>query len=472
MHEQQQNWFDIHFKSEATDGVSLMMTILRETAKEYGITVHTASADVQTEQKPGLRISNLSYQTLEAKRVNRMLFENGQTTEYITPQEIEQLEFEGQQIAEDIKRHILEHSITQVVIRNIFSLPLNIPAMMALKSVIMDPELEAVSFLLVHHDFYWESSRAHNYQPKGALARELLEIYAVPDFSEHPNLSHAVINSVLQAEVEERHGVRPFVLPDSGRFTRAPELVEMSEKRSLREVLSIGEADVMVEMPTRVVPRKAIEFAVLFVKTMEDPHFRAQIEDIGKTHGFGPNKRKFDENSKIYLVIPQGEDLCDSQDYVEALTQLAENNQVHLIFAGEQMQAEGIDFFSVYKEADVVVYPSVSEGFGNQLLEIVEYGHLPILFSYPVFSADISEYLPHHISLGDTFFEDGTEYGNGRLRSLPLHVYDDAVQQLIDSYHDSQRLEVMLNDNFTNMSAQFGAHAVFQGLLKNLVAVK
>jgi glycosyltransferase involved in cell wall biosynthesis len=47
-------------------------------------------------------------------------------------------------------------------------------------------------------------------------------------------------------------------------------------------------------------------------------------------------------------------------------------------------------FWDVYAFADLVTYPSLWEGFGNQLLEAIG-GQLPIvLFEYPVYRVDIA----------------------------------------------------------------------------------
>ncbi|MBG0787721.1 MAG: glycosyltransferase, partial [Anaerolineaceae bacterium] len=67
-------------------------------------------------------------------------------------------------------------------------------------------------------------------------------------------------------------------------------------------------------------------------------------------------------------------------------------------------QVEGTKIYSLwdtYTIADLVTYPSIWEGWGNQLLEALR-AKLPIVvFEYPVYLSDIKEKDLEIISLGD-----------------------------------------------------------------------
>jgi len=276
------------------------------------------------------------------------------------------------------------------------------------------------------------------------------------------------------------------VLPDMEDFeeeTLSPEAISNPEvvKLSLREKLGIRDNDLMVVMPTRVVPRKAIEFAIEFTERLQRPEYRQELEQIGAVSGVGNAKRKFDSDGKIFLVLPQGEDLTDSQDYADALTALAREKNVELIFAGEHVRPDSkqvgdedqrVPFYSVYDEADLVIYPTVGEGFGNQLLEIVKKYKLPILFEYEVFKSDILPYLPHYVSLGDTWeWSEQLQPSRAKLRVLPEEAYEKAIAKMLEFLKDPEKLQQAVAENRVSMASQFDSKVVTQRFLQQIGVV-
>lgn len=403
---------DVHFKAAGTDGVSLMMGAFRRAFGLVGLEYHAAAHDVLP-TSGDLQISGLNYQTAELAQQRQLIFNGKASIERISPEEdvVKLLQAEltenKQPIFDQVKQYILENKISCVIIRNIFSLPLNLPATLALYDLILDPELEAagVKFTLIHHDFYWEPSRSSNYETNFQFITDLLTTYFPPSI-QNPRLVQFVINSLMQAEIHKRYGLPTSVLPDMDNFSEE-ELTAEKETLTLREQLNIGENDLMVVMPTRVVPRKAIEFAIGYVAHLQSPEHRQSLEQIGAELGVGEVQRKFDHNSKIYLVLPQGEDLADSQEYADALAALAKENNVELVFAGEHVrpdslqagdQDQRVTFFSVYGEADLVIYPTVAEGFGNQLLEIVKKKSFPFFLNMKSLSKTLN-HICHTMSL-------------------------------------------------------------------------
>lgn len=98
----------------------------------------------------------------------------------------------------------------------------------------------------------------------------------------------------------------------------------------------------------------------------------------------------------------------DASSYFKKLKKLAQKTKTKFLYAG--------DFFSLYKRkscfwdayycADLVSYPSLWEGFGNQFLEAVYFKKPIVLFEYPVFKKDIKKEGYFYISLGDKTYPE------------------------------------------------------------------
>lgn len=472
---------DLHFKSGGTDGVSLMMQTLRRAFNGAGVFSNVASHDANQELGD-LPIPELNYQTVEMGSMRKMIFDGGLLSEeHGFSQEDFQLDIEDkkQPIFAKLKSYILENGITHVIVRNLFSLPLNLPSTLALYDLILDSDLEAqgVNFVLIHHDFYWEPSRSSNYETKLQYVVDLLST-CFPPIIKNPRLMQFAINSLMQALIKEKYGLEVGVLPDMDEFDEGVQAEQEKEKLSLREKLGIGEDDLMVVMPTRVVSRKAIEFAIEFTKNLQKTENRTQLEEIGGSIGVGPAKRKFNPNSKIFLVIPQGEDMKDSQEYADSLALLAQENGVKMIFAGEHVRPDAVKalendfrvpFSSVYDETDIPIYPTVGEGFGNQLLEIVKKKLLAILFEYEVFKRDIKQYLPHYVSLGDTYSVEGKPIlGKTMLKFLPEEVYEKAIEKYMYYLRHPEEMKRAVEENYKSISNQFDSRIVAQRFLQQI----
>jgi len=125
-----------------------------------------------------------------------------------------------------------------------------------------------------------------------------------------------------------------------------------------------------------------------------------------------------------------------SGTYVQRLQEKADRLNVELLFIEdwidhERGSANGHKIYSLwdaYVFADLVSYPSLWEGWGNQFLEAVR-AELPImLFEYPVYSADIGEKGFDVISLGT----EVTGYDEAGLAQVPQALIEQAVLEVIE----------------------------------------
>jgi glycosyltransferase involved in cell wall biosynthesis len=126
--------------------------------------------------------------------------------------------------------------------------------------------------------------------------------------------------------------------------------------------------------------------------------------------------------------------------YVARLRQKIEQAGVDALFIEDLVDAErqtrnGAKIYSLwdtYVFADLITYPSLWEGWGNQFLEALR-ANLPILvFEYPVFKADIKDKGFRVISLGSQLRERD-ELGLVRVEpQIVAAAADQAVELLTD----------------------------------------
>jgi len=231
---------------------------------------------------------------------------------------------------------------------------MNIPLGLALVETVMESSVACIAH---HHDFVWERDR---------FLVNCVDDYLVTAFP--PRLSqinHAVINTQAASEFSRRTGLPCTVIPNVMDFDHPP---PRGGRRGLRTALGIGDDDIMVLQPTRIVQRKGIETSIELVRRLEDP--------------------------RVKLVISHraGDEGCD---YAQRVSDYAELMGVELILAdrliGGGTGTNGMPFsiWDAYQEADLVTYPSTYEGFGNAFLEAV-YHRKPILCNrYSIFRTDI-----------------------------------------------------------------------------------
>jgi len=118
------------------------------------------------------------------------------------------------------------------------------------------------------------------------------------------------------------------------------------------------------------------------------------------------DKREIDEKSKVVLVLPN---LIEDVEYLKLLQEKIKKEKIQAIFASDIVDTKRkmksnkkiYSLWDTYLFTDLVTYPSLYEGWGNQFLEAVK-AKLPIVvFEYEIFKRDIKPNGFRVISLGD-----------------------------------------------------------------------
>jgi glycosyltransferase involved in cell wall biosynthesis len=459
---------EVHYKLFGTDGVSLQSQELSKELRRRGWTVHPCACDVP-DGSDGLRLAELAYQSAHAVALRKRIFAaptdgSDDSLNAAGSALIEEITARAAAIRQPVERYLDAHDIRLVHIRNVMSLPYNLPATVAFYGIAVDrPD---IGFLMQHHDLYWEGPNARNFATQYPEIRELIERIMCPAL---PNARHTLINPIAGDALRERKGIDGTVIPDGFDFDREVVSIDELTFRGRLEILCgdsrpVGAADLVVAMPARVAINKSIELAIQLVAGLAAK--RSALENAAD--GIGHNRRRFADESRVVLVLPQGEDLDDNREYFDRLVAYARQMGITLAYGGDivvpdrRFQPGDHDhypFYSTYQAVDLVCYPPEHEGFGNQAIEAV-WARLPLaVFEYPVFQRYVRDHLPHYISLGDAAQLARLDDFGG-LHQLREDVLERAVEGAIRVLEDHDTEQRWTEENVQALRAFCGIDVV------------
>jgi len=371
------------------DGVSLEINKWKKVLEEMGHKVYLLSGE--TSSLDATIIPELYLANPEIRKIYYNAFHSISDfpSEEKFTQEICKI---ADHIEEKISSFIKKYSIDILDIENIWSLPLNVPAAIALFRVIKSTGIKAISH---HHDFFWE--RSHFDHPTCKAIKEILVTYFPP---KNKLITHTVINTLARDELKKRRGINSVVIPNIFDF-EGPEWKIDDYNYDFKEALGLRPKDIIILQATRVISRKGIELAIDLVKELTKPDNLLLL----KERGFY-DKREIDEKSKVVLVLPN---LIEDMEYFKLLKEKIKKKNINALFIGDivdtirkmENNRKIYSLWDTYLFADLVTYPSLYEGWGNQFLEAIK-ARLPIVvFEYEVYKRDIKPNGFRVISLGD-----------------------------------------------------------------------
>ena len=245
-----------------------------------------------------------------------------------------------------------------LIVENALSLPMNVPLGIALAEFIGETSMHTIAH---HHDFWWERTRYIKSQAddylRSAFPCTMASVY------------HVVINSIAARELAFRTGIGSVIIPNVMNFDLSPSLPD-GYANDMRQELGIKKGTTILLQPTRIVPRKKIERAIILARQM-------------------------DKECVLVVTHKAGDEGINYQIY---LKEFANFIGVNLLCAEDrfayhrQTTLDGRKVYSIadaYSQADLVTYPSVIEGFGNAFLETIYYRRPVIMEAYEIFKCDI-----------------------------------------------------------------------------------
>jgi len=337
-----------------TDGVSLEAFKWAEILSEMGHRCYYFAGECSQGDDCSMVVPEAHFSHPVIYEINQQLFERHHRTTATTKAVHETHSILRAQLDEFVRRFDLD----LLIIENALSIPMNVPLGLALTELIAETRIAAIAH---HHDFAWERERFSMHQADDYLAA------AFPPPME--SILHVTINSYAARQLAHRTGMRSTVVPNVMDFDKSPPLPD-GYADDLRSQLGVAADEALLLQPTRVVPRKRIEIAVLLARWLGLP---------------------------CALVIPHSSG-DEGDEYKRFITRLAESLGTKLIFAERcfaperEQSATGEKRYGLadaYQQADLVTYPSAVEGFGNAFLEAIYYKKPLVMCSYEIFKTDI-----------------------------------------------------------------------------------
>lgn len=407
-----------HYRVGGTDGVSLEIAKRKEILERHGCVVHLIAG-------PRSRGADHVIKELEWDNgVIPIIKENGFIHFRRKDLSAKELKSKMNKIVNVILDRLnyiqLKEKYDNVLIHNLFSFGGHIAASKAFAKWIKKFQIPT---LATHHDFYWE--RKEFQLPRNGYLKNFMEKYMPP---KSKYIEHVVINSLARRELKKRYFINAEVMPDVFDFNEPPWIPDTFNTNFCKE-FAINPHDLIILQATRVIPRKAIELSISFAAGLQEQIHKLRGQKLY-------NGKKINGKTNVVLIIAgYAED--EKREYLFKLKNLAFEKRVCAKFIADHVKAkrkfsQGIKTYSLwdaYAYADLITFPSVWEGWGNQFIEGVFAKKPIVMYEYPVYKKDIKKEGYSIIALknGD---DDPIKKING-LFELPTNTIDKAVRQTL-----------------------------------------
>ncbi|MFH1522441.1 MAG: glycosyltransferase family 4 protein [Patescibacteria group bacterium] len=378
-----------HYRIGGTDGVSLEIAKHKKILEDNGCQVKLIAGNQSNGANYIIKELEWDNDIIPVIKENGFLYYKRQDFDNKTFKE--KMKLVADKIYKKLVKIQRKEKFDYILIHNIFSFGGHTAAAKAFYDWINKFKIPC---LATHHDFYWENIEYH--APRNKYLKKYMDKYMPPH---SPLIEHLVINSLAKKELKKRKRIKALVFPDIFDFDQPAWQKDKYNKNFLKQ-FGIKPSDIFVLQATRVIPRKGVEIAIDFVKKLQ--------ENISKINGrLIYNGKKINERTKVVLVIA-GYAENEKYDYLLKIKAKTLDEKINTKFISENIKAErstkgGNKIYSLwdaYVYADLVTFPSVWEGWGNQFIEAV-FAKKPIVaFEYPVFKKDIKKEGYKIISLG------------------------------------------------------------------------
>ncbi|WP_456325640.1 glycosyltransferase [Desulfonauticus submarinus] len=377
-----------------TDGVSLEATKWAEVLTQEGYECFWYAGLLEKEKGIYMCVPEAYFKHPENEWINQKIWGHTHRTSNVTRRIHDLAEYLKHTLYDFVK----EFDIDLLIIENALTIPMHLPLGLAITEFLSETVMPAIAH---HHDFYWERSR--------------FQVNCVPDFLDMAfpprdlYLQHVVINQTAREELALRKGVSSLLIPNVINFHKPPSPPD-EYASDIRQEIGLEPEDKLILQPTRVVPRKGIEHSINLLQRLKDPH------------------------CKLIVSHPAGD---EGSEYQFQLLKLAKSVGVDIRFFGDRVNykrhvncyGKKIYILSdIYQQANLVIYPSIYEGFGNALLESFYYKVPIIVNRYPVWVRDI-EPKGFKVPVMDGFITDYV------LKEAKKLLYDKEYCQKITNYN-------------------------------------
>jgi glycosyltransferase involved in cell wall biosynthesis len=344
----------ISFRFAGTDGVSLETGKMADVLKRWGYRCVYMGGELDTPPEDSFLVEETHFKYPAIREIYDECFGQASRPPELTKRIHEYRELLKQKLYEFIRKF----DVDILVPENSLTIPLNLPLGLAITEIIAETGIKTIAH---HHDFFWERKRFLN-----NCVWDYLNSCYPPHLS---SIQHVVINSSAQNQLALRTGIGATMIPNVMDFEHPPEPPDEYTKNVCKD-LGINKEELLVLQPTRVVQRKGIEHAIELVARL---------------------------GMKATLVISHASG-DEGYEYQKRVREYAEMLKVDARFVQEIISDErgttrdGRRVYSlqdIYPYADLVTYPSLSEGFGNAFLEAIYFKRPILVNNYSIYFFDI-----------------------------------------------------------------------------------
>jgi glycosyltransferase involved in cell wall biosynthesis len=344
----------VSFRFSGTDGVSLETRKWSDVFRKWGYRCVYMGGELDTPKEDSFYVPETHFKHPVIREIYNQCFSQTTRPAAVTAKIHEYRELLKNKVHEFVKKFDVDILVPQ----NSLTIPLNLPLGLAITEFIAETNMKTIAH---HHDFFWERKRFLN-----NCVWEYLNSCYPPHLSP---IQHVVINSSGQNQLALRTGIGATLIPNVMDFEHPPAPVD-EYSTDVRKDLGIGEDELLVLQPTRVVQRKGIEHAIELVARL------GKKATLVISHASGDEGYEYQKRVKEYARMLK----------VQA-------RFVQDIISDERGTTEdGRKIYSlqdIYPHANLITYPSLSEGFGNAFLEAIYFKRPILVNNYSIYFFDI-----------------------------------------------------------------------------------
>ena len=257
-------------------------------------------------------------------------------------------------IKNPLKKYLIKNNIDLISVEDSLLSMKNLPLNVALSGIIKELKMPTISR---YHYFPWDNS----YFSKNDNLPKITE--TIPLNEKH--IVHITNTESARMKLNEKKKINSKVIPNTIDFDKLAVLDEYN--KDFREAFGISKDAFIFLQPTRVKRNKSVEKSIRML---------AEI-----------NERTKKEN----VLIITGAPVYQRGNYFEAVVKRIKKYGVNVIFANDRIflgrhQNPEKKFYSIgdaYVHADVILYPNISDAFGNPVIEACAYKKPVVVSDYP-----------------------------------------------------------------------------------------
>lgn len=426
----------MHYRAGLMDGVSLEMEKWKSVLENMGHEVHMVAGNVSP--AVDVYIKEMGFEDESYHWINHNAFEN---LEVPVKELLDAINDKAKDIETLFDKHLFSYDL--LIPNNIWSLGASLPTAIALTRY---ANKTGKKFIAHNHDFWWE--RDYFLHPTLKEIGRMLEEYCPPNL---PNVKHVVINEKAKEVMKNRKNLEATVVPNVMNFD-APAFVSKKLNEDVRKYFKINKGDIVFLQATRITPRKAIELAIDLVEK-----FKELAKDYVGRELY--NNQKF--SGRVLLAFSG---MCEDNTewYRDKLYDHAKEKGVEILDMYESIEGKKWSFWDLYSIADMITYPSILEGWGNQLLEAIMAKKPVALFEYEIFKSDIKPSGLEYVDLGDAFTKKGV------LVKVSPEVLEKGAEECLRILFNKEIYESTVEKNFRIGKESFG-YATLKKLIERML---